>query len=94
MSEVARLYDSPRRRSFIGGSDARIIMEAAAEKHMAQVQHNMGLPMQWTRCSRSFATWALLKSVSTSVRSLRGVVVLPSGMDCPADAWPMPQLQR
>jgi hypothetical protein len=33
--------------------------EAAAEKHMAQVQHNMGLPMQRTRCSRSFATWAL-----------------------------------
>jgi predicted phage-related endonuclease len=31
MSELARVYDSPRRRSFIGGSDARIVMGADGE---------------------------------------------------------------
>src|SRR6266478_7749910 len=68
--------------------------EAAAEKPVAQVQHKWGYQCNGRGALDHSRLGRVLKSVSTSVQSLRGAVVLPSGMDGPADAWPMPQLQR
>jgi predicted phage-related endonuclease len=125
------------RRSFIGGSDARIIMgtDQAALARLWQEKRGEAEPADYSgslivqlglateplnRCwyqrttgqvIKDVQSWVRhpvirwvaatldgivpwLKSVSTSVQSLPAAVVLPSETDCPADAWPMLQLQR